>query len=65
MAYDVTSQWDDIHRELGNYEKLPEKVTEAECTNENIDRLEDLTVTQKQDKMEELVQKQIVSGNFF
>ena len=29
MAYDVTSEWDDIHRKLGNYEPLPEEKKQA------------------------------------
>lgn len=36
MAYDVTSQWDDIHRKLGNYEPLPLIKSEGEFTKENL-----------------------------
>ncbi len=36
MAYDVTSQWDDIHWKLGNYEPLPIIKSEHEYTLENI-----------------------------
>jgi len=34
MAYDVTSQWDDIHRKLGNYEELPVEKKQFEHTKE-------------------------------
>lgn len=42
MAYDVTSEWDDIHRKLGNYEALPYVKPEEEYVQENINKLEAL-----------------------
>ena len=42
MAYDVTSQWDDIHRKLGNYEPLPVIKKESEYTKENLNELEEI-----------------------
>ena len=57
MAWDVTTQWDDIHRKLGNYEPLPEKKTEKECTEENIEKLEQLTEKMKLKKADDLFQK--------
>lgn len=66
MAWDVTTEWDDIHRKLGNYEPLPEKKTEAECTHENIEKLEELTEKMKIKKAEERVKKTLnKSKNFF
>jgi hypothetical protein len=58
MAYDVTSQWDDIHRQLGNYEALPVEKTQAEFTNENIESLEQLTKKQEKEKIEKFAQKE-------
>lgn len=40
MAYDVTSQWDDIHRKLGNYEELPVEKKQSEYTQEALEALE-------------------------
>jgi thiol-disulfide isomerase/thioredoxin len=40
MAYDVTSQWDDIHRRLGNYEELPVEKKQAEFSKEAIEAME-------------------------
>lgn len=40
MAYDVTSQWDDIHRKLGNYEELPKEKKQAEYSKEAIEYME-------------------------
>ena len=40
MAYDVQSQWDDIHRRLGNYSQLPIEKKQSEYTKENVDKLE-------------------------
>ena len=40
MAYNVTSQWDDIHRRLGNYEELPVETTQAELTMEAVEKME-------------------------
>lgn len=40
MAYDVTSQWDDIHRKLGNYEELPKEKKQAEYTQEALEVME-------------------------
>lgn len=40
MAYNVTSQWDDIHRKLGNYSELPVEKEQAEYTKEAIEKLE-------------------------
>ena len=62
MAYDVTSQWDDIHRQLGNYEPLPVEKTQKEFTDENIDKLESLTKKQEKDKIEKFVQKEVEEG---
>jgi hypothetical protein len=62
MAYDVTSQWDDIHRQLGNYEPLPVEKTQAEFTNENIDKLESLTKKQKKEKIEKFAKKEFEDG---
>jgi hypothetical protein len=59
MAYDVTSQWDDIHRQIGNYEPLPVEKTQKEYTDENITKLEGLTQTQKQEKISKLVEKEL------
>ena len=42
MAHDVTSEWDDIHRKLGNYEELPYVKPEEEYVQENINKLEAL-----------------------
>jgi hypothetical protein len=41
MAYDVTSQWDDIHRKLGNYEELPHETKQFEFSKAAIQKLED------------------------
>lgn len=65
MAYDVTSQWDDIHRQLGNYEPLPVEKTQKEFTDENIEQLESLTKKQKQAQIEKMVGKQVKRGKFF
>ena len=62
MAHDVTSEWDDIHRKLGNYELLPEQITETECTNENIKNLEEITKNQIQKKAEKIVNKEFMKG---
>lgn len=43
MAYNVTSEWDDIHRKIGNYEPLPVEKSQAEHTKENLQKLEELT----------------------
>lgn len=40
MAYNVTSEWDDIHRKLGNYEPLPVVKKQEEFVKENIEKLE-------------------------
>ena len=40
MAYNVTTEWDDIHRKLGNYEELPYEKPQHEFVQENIDKLE-------------------------
>lgn len=40
MAYDVTSQWDDAHRKLGNYAPLPVEKKQEEYTTEAMDVLE-------------------------
>ncbi len=47
MAYDVTSQWDDIHRKLGNYEPLPVVKKEHEFTKEYIEKLEEICDEEK------------------
>ena len=47
MAYNVTSEWDDIHRRIGNYEPLPEKIPQSKYIKENIDMMEDLTKENK------------------
>jgi hypothetical protein len=43
MAYNVTSEWDDIHRKMGNYEPLPVIKSQAEHTKENIEAMEAIT----------------------
>lgn len=54
MAFDVTTEWADIHRKLGNYVPLPPKVSQEELTNqaiaaaEAIDPLESKSVEQLQ-----------------
>lgn len=63
MAYDVTSQWDDIHRQLGNYEPLPVEKTQKEFTEENIQKLEQLTKDQKEAKINQMVQKEADKGS--
>ena len=40
MAHGVTSQWDDIQRNLGNFEQLEKEVTPEELVNAAIDVLE-------------------------
>lgn len=65
MAYDVTSQWDDIHRQLGNYEPLPVEKTQKEFTDENIEKLESITKAQKEEKINNLVQKEFEKGTKF
>lgn len=40
MAFDVTTEWADIHRKLGNYVPLPPKVTQEELTNKAIEAAE-------------------------
>lgn len=42
MAYDVSSEWDDIHRRLGNYEPVRPVTPEAEHTKAAVERLEGL-----------------------
>lgn len=41
MAHNVTSQWDDAHRRLGNYSELPKEKPQEEYTNEALDVVED------------------------
>lgn len=62
MAYDVTSQWDDIHRQLGNYEPIPVEKTQKEFTEENIQKLEELTKKQEEAKITQMVQKEVDKG---
>lgn len=50
MAYDVTSEWDDIHRKLGNYEPLPVEKKQWEYVKENIEKAEELA---EEDKLNE------------
>ena len=40
MAYNVTSEWDDIHVRLGNYEPHPKETTQAEFTKQALDKCE-------------------------
>lgn len=40
MAWNVTTEWDDIHRKLGNYEPLPVVKPQSEHTKENIAEIE-------------------------
>ena len=47
MAYDVTSQWDDIHRQLGNYEELPVEKKQSEFTDEAIEKVEAYNALEK------------------
>ena len=54
MAYDVTTEWDDNHRKLGNYEALPEKKTQAEYTNEAVEAIEELAKADEQAEKDEL-----------
>jgi hypothetical protein len=56
MAYDVTSQWDDIHRKLGNYEELPKEKKQAEYSKEAIEYMEgyDPLAKKTADELEEL-----------
>ena len=42
MAWDVTTEWDDIHRKLGNYEELPVEKSQKEHTKENLEKIEQL-----------------------
>lgn len=53
MAYNVTSEWDDIHRKIGNYEPLPEVKPQSEFIEDNINQLEDLTNPERQVKTNE------------
>jgi hypothetical protein len=56
MAYDVTSQWDDIHRKLGNYEELPVVTKEWEhskVANEKMDNYDPLE-GKKEEELEDL-----------
>lgn len=62
MAYDVTSQWDDIHRQLGNYEPLPVEKTQKEFTDEHIQKLEDLTQKQTEAKVAQMARKEAEKG---
>ncbi len=50
MAYDVTTEWDDIHRKLGNYEPLPEVTPQEQFVKENILKLEELGEKDKLNK---------------
>lgn len=43
MAWNVQTEWDDIHRKIGNYEPLPFEQSQKAITAENIQKLEDLT----------------------
>lgn len=52
MAYDVTTQWDDIHRKLGNYEELPKEKTQAEYTKEAIEQMEGYNALEHLDDQE-------------
>ena len=56
MAYNVTSQWDDIHRKLGNYEELPVEKKQEEYTKEAIEVVEhhDPLKNKTLDELEEL-----------
>lgn len=49
MAYDVTSQWDDIHRRLGNYEPLPVVKKQSEYYGEAQDKMDDYDPFQNKD----------------
>ena len=40
MAFDVTTEWADIHRRLGNYVPLPPKVSQEELSNQAIEAAE-------------------------
>lgn len=57
MAWNVTTEWDDIHRKIGNYEPLPEIKPQNEHTIENIQKLEDLA--QEEIKPEENLDEDI------
>ena len=52
MAHDVTSEWDDIHRRLGNYEPLPVMKSQAEHSREAVERLEELAAREEEDAFE-------------
>ena len=53
MAWNVTSEWDDIHRKLGNYEPLPVEKSQKEHTTENIEKLEQLGERDLERELEE------------
>lgn len=53
MAYNVTSEWDDIHRKIGNYEPLPEVKKQEEYVKENIEELEQLAEKDKKPMSED------------
>lgn len=40
MAYDVTTEWDDIHVKLGNYEPRPKETTQSELTQQALEKCE-------------------------
>jgi len=40
MAHGVTTEWEDIHVRLGNYEERPKETTQAELTKEAIEKVE-------------------------
>lgn len=49
MAFDVTTQWDDIHRKLGNYEELPVEKKQSEFTKENVGKMENFDALDHKD----------------
>ena len=65
MAWNVTTEWDDIHRKLGNYEPLPVEKSQQTHTEENIQKLEDLTVKNPPEEIESDTEKDAEEDLFF
>lgn len=52
MANGITTEWDDIHVKLGNYEELPTIITQGEIRKDNYDKMENFDPLQNKTKDE-------------
>jgi hypothetical protein len=52
MANGVTTEWDDIHVKLGNYEELPKIITQSEIRIENYDKMDNYDPLKNKNKEE-------------